>query len=48
MSDEDLSRELEDGRRLHDSLRFIYFHDIYHTGQTDPLRQVAGTHDKII
>lgn len=32
------------GRRVH----FVYFHDTYHTGQTDLLRQVAGTNDKII
>ena len=38
----------DDGRSLHESLRFIYFHDTYHTGQTDLLRQVAGTEDKII
>jgi len=32
------------GARLH----FEYFHDTYHTGQTELLRQVAGTDDKII
>lgn len=26
----------------------FYFHDTYHTGQTDLLRQVAGTNDKVI
>ena len=26
----------------------FYFHDTYHTGQTDLLRQVAGKNDKII
>ncbi len=31
-------------RRLHAD----YFHDTYHTGQTEILRQVAGTADKII
>ena len=29
-------------------LFFLYFHDTYHTGQTELLRQVAGTGDKII
>ncbi|CAN5736377.1 hypothetical protein BH10CHL1_BH10CHL1_14160 [soil metagenome] len=29
-------------------LFFLYFHDSYHTGQTDLLRQVAGKNDKII
>lgn len=46
--DEDLSGELDDGRSLHDSLRSTCFHDTYHTGQTDLLRQVAGANDKII
>ena len=32
------------GARLH----FGYFHDTYHTGQTELLRQVTGTDDKII
>jgi hypothetical protein len=27
---------------------FFYFHDTYHTGQTDLLRQVAGKNDKVI
>lgn len=31
-------------RRLH----FDYFHDTYHTGQTELLRQVAGTKDQVI
>ena len=29
-------------------LFFFYFHDTYHTGQTELLRQAAGTDDKII
>ena len=29
-------------------LLFFYFHDTYHTGQTEILRQAAGTNDKII
>jgi len=28
--------------------QFFYFHDTYHTGQTDLLRQVAGKNDKVI
>ena len=32
------------GARLH----FQYFHDTYHTGQTELLRQVTGVGDKII
>jgi len=29
-------------------LNGFYFHGTYHTGQTDLLRQIAGTNDKII
>jgi uncharacterized damage-inducible protein DinB len=29
-------------------LFFFYFHDTYHTGQTEILRQAAGKNDKII
>jgi hypothetical protein len=32
------------GRQIH----FAYFHDTYHTGQTEILRQVAGKNDSII
>lgn len=27
---------------------FLYFHDTYHTGQLEQLRQLAGTNDKVI
>jgi uncharacterized damage-inducible protein DinB len=37
-------RQIQLGERLHG----FYFHDTYHTGQTDLLRQIAGTNDKII
>ena len=37
-------RKVTLGARLHGS----YSRDTYHTGQTDLLRQVAGTNDKII
>lgn len=37
-------RQVPLGARLHG----FYFHDTYHTGQTDLLRQFAGTNDKII
>lgn len=33
---------------LIDWLFFFYFHETYHTGQTELLRQAAGTDDKII
>lgn len=29
-------------------IMFVYFHDTYHTGQTDLLRQISGMSDKVI
>ncbi|OGO38236.1 MAG: hypothetical protein A2W35_20485 [Chloroflexi bacterium RBG_16_57_11] len=29
-------------------LMFFYFHDTYHTGQTEILRQASGINDKVI
>jgi len=42
--------EVGDGRSATRSARiaFFYFHDTYHTGQTEILRQVAGANDSII
>lgn len=42
--------ETDNGRRstLEDRLHFAYFHDTYHTGQTELLRAVAGKTDKVI
>lgn len=37
-------RTLTVGERVH----FLYFHDTYHTGQTELLRQVTGANDKVI
>jgi hypothetical protein len=52
MSDEALSREIAFfGSHEHPIsywLFFFYFHDTYHTGQTELLRQAAGKDDKII
>ena len=51
MTDEAFSAEEEvDGRTVSVARRihFDYFHDTYHTGQTELLRQVAGTDDRII
>ena len=51
LSDEEFATESEiDGRMvsLARRLHFDYFHDTYHTGQTELLRQVAGTNDAII
>jgi len=33
---------------LASQIRFFYFHDTYHTGQTEILRQFAGVNDRII
>jgi len=35
-------------RRLGDRLIFYFFHDCYHTGQLEYLRQLAGTDDEVI
>lgn len=51
LSDHDFAAESEvNGRMLSLArrLHFDYFHDTYHTGQTELLRQVAGTDDQII
>ena len=51
LSDEAFSAETEDDGRmvsLAQQLHFDYFHDTYHTGQTEILRQVAGVNDQVI
>jgi len=51
LSDEALgAEETVNDRRLtlEDRLHFAYFHDTYHTGQTELLRAVAGKTDKVI
>jgi len=48
---EDMDREIqlgENGVTLESRLFGLYFHDTYHTGQTDLLRQVAGKNDQVI
>ena len=51
LTEEDLERQIQVGghtmtvvSRIHG----FYFHDTYHTGQTDLLRQVAGKNDQVI
>lgn len=44
---DDLERVVDD-RTLAEHLTFDYWHEAYHTGQTELLRQLAGTDDKII
>ncbi|MEK7252514.1 MAG: DinB family protein [Actinomycetota bacterium] len=41
---------IADGRTATRAARvmFLYFHDIYHAGQTDVIRQLSGKSDKII
>ena len=48
---EELEREIQVGEHtttVGSRLFGLYFHDTYHTGQTDLLRQVAGKNDKVI
>jgi uncharacterized damage-inducible protein DinB len=48
---EELAREVDLGWRkgtVGQHLHFMYFHDTYHTGQTELLRQLAGTDDAVI
>lgn len=51
LSDDQLAQEIEVGDRLmtvgHRLFGF-YFHDTYHTGQIDLLRQVSGANDAIL
>ena len=42
-----MSRQVGD-ETLGERMRVLYFHDAYHTGQIDILRQVAGKNDAII
>jgi hypothetical protein len=51
LSHDDLSAETTWGdgaTTLGAVVHFRYFHDSYHTGQTDLLRQIAGRNDSII
>ena len=52
LDDEAIAEEADVGdgrmRSLGARLHFGYFHDTYHTGQTELLRQVTGTGDKVI
>jgi hypothetical protein len=48
---EDLHAPVSTGTRtvaLAERLHFLYFHDTYHTGQTELLRQLTGVDDKVI
>jgi hypothetical protein len=48
---EDLAREVPAGQRMitvAERVFFLYFHETYHVGQTELLRQLAGVNDKVI
>lgn len=48
---EDLAREVQSWlgtTRLGQLIFFLYWHESYHTGQTEALRQLAGKGDKVI
>lgn len=49
---EELSREVaffdNSSQAVSEWLFFFYFHDCYHTGQTEILRQATGVNDKVI
>ena len=51
LSEQELAKEIQVGQvkmTVGERLFGFYFHDTYHTGQTDLLRQVAGKNDKVI
>jgi len=51
LTPDDLARKVKGHRgeiTLANRLFLLYFHETYHTGQTELLRQLAGTDDKII
>lgn len=51
MTEQDLSREVTHRDRkttLGARIFFYYFHETYHTGQTELLRQLTGKNDKVI
>ena len=51
LTPEALVKEIQIGERrmaVGQRLFGLYFHDTYHTGQTDLLRQIAGKNDKIL
>lgn len=48
LTDEQLNEANERGQTLAEYIGFMGFHDSYHSGQTEYLRQLAGTDDQII
>jgi uncharacterized damage-inducible protein DinB len=52
LSEDDLAHELtlnnNRKRTLGQQVFFLYFHEVYHVGQTELLRQLTGKNDKVI
>lgn len=51
LSQDDLEKEVGEGDQkttLGRRIEFLSWHETYHTGQTEYLRQLAGTDDKVI
>lgn len=48
MSLDEYHAEDADGRTLAQNLLGFYFHETYHVGQTELLRQLTGVNDKVI
>jgi uncharacterized damage-inducible protein DinB len=51
LAPEEFTKEIKVGdemRTLGERLFFLYFHETYHVGQTEYLRQLAGKDDKVI
>jgi uncharacterized damage-inducible protein DinB len=51
LTPEDLDKEIGEGEQkttLGMRVEFLSWHEAYHTGQTEYLRQLAGTDDKVI
>lgn len=51
LTEADWNKEIQSGEHtitVAQHLFGLYFHDTYHTGQLEMLRQVAGTNDKVI
>ena len=51
LTEEELAKPVEcflDDATLGKLLFFLYFHETFHTGQTEQLRQLAGKNDKVL
>lgn len=51
LSEQDMEAEVTSGGRTttrYKRARFLQFHDTYHTGQTELLRQLTGVDDKVL